>query len=178
MTAPPRPSSKRNFKEALIEEAKKAFALSIYFGLWFCALAFLAVTALEERPIPLSIFGFAIVKAAITAKFMLVGQAIFPIQVTKNHGIVRSLLIESLIYLMIVLALNYLEAGIDGVIHGRNFIESLAAFGQSDPLKILAMSILYWLIVVPYLVFTGALILMGKDNFIALLFGNKNIADQ
>ena len=109
---------------------------------------------------------------------MLVGQAIFPIKVTKHHGIVRSLLIESLIYLMIVLALNYLEAGIDGVIHGRNFIESLAAFGQSDPLKILAMSILYWLIVVPYLVFTGALILMGKDNFIALLFGNKNIADQ
>jgi hypothetical protein len=40
------------------------------------------------------------------------------------------------------------------------------------------MSTLYWLIVVPYLVFTGALILMGKDNFIALLFGNKNIADQ
>jgi hypothetical protein len=177
MTAPPIPSPKRNIKQALVEEAKKAFALSTYFGIWFCALAFLAVTALEERPIPLTIFGFAIVKAAITAKFMLVGQAIFPIKVSKHHGIVRSLLIESLIYLMIVLALNYLEAGLDGVIHGKNFIESLASFGQADPLKILAMSILYWLIVIPYLVFTGTLILMGKDNFIALLFGNRNIAD-
>ena len=109
---------------------------------------------------------------------MLIGQAIVPIKVSKHHGIVRSLVIESFIYLAIVLALNYIEAGIDGLIHGKSFFQSLAAFGQSDPLKILAMSIVYWLIVVPYLIFTGTLLLMGKNDFIALLFGNRNPADE
>lgn len=60
----------RNLKEKLKEEAKKAFALTLYFGAWFCAITFMAATALEERPIPLSIFGFALIKAGIAAKFM------------------------------------------------------------------------------------------------------------
>ena len=169
---------KHNFKQGLIEEAKKAFALTIYFALWFCSLTLLAVTALEERPIPLTIFGFAFVKAAITAKFMLIGQAIYPIRVSKHHGIVRSLLIESIIYLVIVLALNYLEAGIDGLIHGKNFVESMSAFGHSDPLHVLAMALVYWLIVWPYLLYCGTLIILGRENFTTLLFGYKNTSGK
>lgn len=164
-------STKHKLREGLIHEAKKAMALSIYFGTWFCSLTFLAVTSLHERPIPLSIFGIALIKAALSAKFMLIGQAIYPIKVSKNHGILRSLLIQSIFYLMIVLALNYLESGIDGAIHGKNFIDSMAAFGQADPLHVLAMSIVYWLIVWPYLIFSATQIIIGKENFLSLLFG-------
>ena len=104
----------RNLKEKLKEEAKKAFALTLYFGAWFCAITFMAATALEERPIPLSIFGFALIKAGISAKFMLIAQAAYPIKVNKEHGIVNSLVFESIIYIMVVSALNFLEAGVDG----------------------------------------------------------------
>jgi hypothetical protein len=166
-------TQKPSLKERMAEEAKKAFALTMYFGVWFCALTFLAVTALEERPIPLSIFGLAIVKAGITAKFMLIGQAIYPIKVTTKFGILRSILVESFIYSLIILALNYLEAGIEGLIHGKNFLISMAAFGHADPLHILAMMIVYWLIVLPYLIFAVSLIMMGKKNFMTLLLGNK-----
>jgi len=49
-----------SFKQKVKEEFVKAFQLTIYFGSWFCALAFLAATSLDERPIPLSIFGLAL----------------------------------------------------------------------------------------------------------------------
>ena len=68
-----------------MNEVKKAMALSIYFGTWFCALTFLAVTSLHEHPIPLTIFGLALVKGALSAKFMLIGQAIFPIDSSLNR---------------------------------------------------------------------------------------------
>jgi hypothetical protein len=165
---------KSSLKEKLADEAKKAFALTLYLGTWFCALAFLAATLLEERPIPLSIFGFALVKAGITAKFLLVGQAIYPIKVDKAHGIVRSLLIQSLIYIAIVLGLNYLEAGIEGVLHGKNFFISMTAFGQANPLKIVALSIVYWLIIWPYLLLSGMQLLLGKEHIWSLFFGSKN----
>ena len=157
----------------LKEEVKKAFVLTLYFGTWFCALAFLAATSLDERPIPLSIFGFAIIKAALCAKFMLVGQAIFPIKVDKNHGIVNSLILESLIYLLIVLSLNYLEAGVHGLIHGKEFIPSMAEFGRSNPLRVVAMSIVYWLIVWPYLLFCGLKLSLGNVATGELLFGTR-----
>ena len=158
------------------EEAKEAFFLSVYFASWFCALTFLAATSLNERPIPLSIFGISLIKAGLCAKFMLIGQAIVPIKVNKDYGILKSLFIESLIYLMVVLSLNYLEAGIHGLIKGKSFIDSMADFGQSNPLKVLAMCIVYWLIVWPYLIFTGMKLIMGRDKMMNLFFGDRNQA--
>ena len=32
-------ASRLSFKEKLVDEAKKAFALTLYLGTWFCALA-------------------------------------------------------------------------------------------------------------------------------------------
>ena len=162
-----------NLKQKLKEEARKAFALTIYFGVWFCAIAFFAATALEERPIPLSIFGFALIKAGISAKFMLIAQAAYPIKINKEHGIVNSLLFESIFYLVIVIALNFVEAGIDGLLHEKTFFSSMMAFGNGEPIRILSMSILYWLIVWPYLIFIGVNQALGNTATLAILFGSK-----
>lgn len=163
----------KSLKEKAREEFIKAFELTVYFGVWFCALAFLAATSLDERPIPLSIFGFALFKGAICAKFMLVAQAFFPITVDKKNGIVNSLIIESLVYLAVVIGLNYLEAGVSGLIHGKEFLSSMMNFGKSDPLRIVAMSIVYWLIVWPYLLFVGMGLMLGSHATLQILFGEK-----
>ena len=169
----PNSAPTHSLKEKAKEEFVKAFQLTIYFGSWFCALAFLAATSLDERPIPLSIFGFALFKAAICAKFMLVAQAVFPIKVDRKHGVVSSLFLESVIYLLVVLGLNYLEAGVHGLIHGKAFLISMTEFGQSNPLRVVAMSIVYWLIVWPYLLLTGMTMMLGSNATLEILFGNK-----
>ena len=167
-----------SFKAKAKEEIVKALQLTIYFGIWFCALAFLAATTLDEKPIPLSIYGFALIKAALCAKFMLVGQAVFPIKVNKSHGVVNSLILGSLLYLMVVLGLNYLEAGIHGLIHGKDFISSIADFGTSNPLHVVAMLIVYWLIVWPYLLLMGFRLAIGSSETLEILFGNKPQSSQ
>jgi len=162
-----------SFKEKAKEEFFKAFRLTLYFGVWFCALAFLGATSLHEKPIPLSIFGFALFKAAICAKFMLIAQVALPIKVNKNYGVVGSLFLESLVYLLVVLGLSYLEAGVHGLIHGKDFLISMADFGESNPLRVLAMSIVYWLIVWPYLLLTGMSMMLGSNATLEILFGRK-----
>ena len=174
MTANTMPTSKRQkFKHGLIEEAKKAFALTIYLGTWFCAITFWAATELNERPIPLSLFAFAIIKAALSAKFMLIAQAAYPITVNKEHGIVKSLFNESIIYLVVVIGLNYLEAGVSGLMHHKEFIPSMAAFGNSDPLRVFSMAIVYWLMIWPYLIYSGVTLILGDKETLAILFGSK-----
>lgn len=163
----------RGFKAMAKEEFVKAVQLTIYFAIWFCALAFLAATSLEGRSISLSIFGFALVKAALCAKFMLIGQAIFPMKVNQNHGIVYSLLLASVFYLFLVVSLNYLEAGIYGLIKGKAFIASLTDFGKSNPLHVVAMSIVYWLIVWPYLLIVGFKLSVGSTATLEILFGKQ-----
>ncbi len=164
----------RNLKTKIKEEILKAFELTVYFSIWFCALTLLSVTTLHTQSISFTLFGFAIIKAALCAKFMLIAQVIYPIKINQKSGIVNSLFLESLFYILVVIALNYLEAGVDGVIHGKDFITSLADFGQSDPLHVLAMSIVYWLIVWPYLIFTGFKLALGSTATHELLLGKKS----
>ena len=165
-------------KKKIEAEAKQALTLAVYFSIWFCALTFLAATTLNKHPIPLSMFGIAIIKAGLCAKFMLIAQAIFPINVQKSNGIIKSLFLESILYLLVVLGLNYIEAGIEGLIHGKNFLDSMTSFGQKNPLHILSMSLVYWLIVWPYLVMIGMKLALGNNVILTILFGRKNSVDQ
>jgi hypothetical protein len=79
---------------------------------------------------------------------------------------------------LVVLGLNYIEAGIEGLIHGKNFLDSMASFGQKNPLHILAMSLVYWLIVWPYLVLIGMKLALGTNAILTILFGRKNSGGQ
>jgi hypothetical protein len=49
----------------------------------------------------------------------------------------------------------------------------MTAFGSADPLRVLAMAIVYWLIVWPYLIYTGVMLMLGNTETIEILFGSK-----
>jgi hypothetical protein len=163
-----------NIIQSTKKELVKAFALSLYFSIWFCALTFLITTLSDKYPIPLSSFGFAIIKGGLSAKFLLISEAAFPIKINKTNGLIRSLLLQSFIYVGIVLCLNYLEAGVNGLIHGRDFWDSLKDFGKADPLRIASMCIVYWLIVCPYLALSGLKIALGTNATLTILFGHQS----
>ena len=165
-------------KQKLLAELQKALVLTLYLGTWFCALAFLAATTLRESPIPLSIFGLSLVKALVCAKFMLVAQSAFPMKFQRDNGIIGPLLGLSLIHVGIVLVLSFNEAGIVGLLHGKGFWASLLSFGNGDPLHILSMSIVYWLIVLPYLLFASLRVVMGYLEIRTLFLGAPKQTSQ
>ena len=158
-------------KERLLEELKAAFYLAIYFATWFCALVFLGLTSLDGWPIPVAPFGFAVIKAILCAKFMLLAQAFFPITIKEDIGILRSLLKQSIVYLVVVLLLSWLESGLDGWIHHRGFIESLQAFDRNNFSHLVATALIYWLIVWPYLIYSGIKLSLGDITTRQILLG-------
>lgn len=137
-------------------EAKKALHLTLYFWLWFSAISLLTHAILREHGLPIGSWGLAIVKAAICAKFVLIGQAIYPMQHARGKDLWGIVLPRSLVYLIVVVVLSMLEAGIEGVWHGRSFQSGLAGFANGDPIYAFALAWVYWLILMPYLVL-GAL---------------------
>lgn len=170
---PSSPQASNSLLHKIIKEAQEAFRLTLYLAAWFCAITFLGLTALHERPIPLTIFGLAFIKAAICAKFMLISLAISPIAIDKQRGIIWLLLRKSLFCLFIVMIFSWIEVGVDGLIHGKDFIPSLGAFGGGDPLHILALAIVYWLIVAPFLFFLGVKMALGVDETSTIFYGSS-----
>jgi len=164
-----KPSLRYRIKDELVQ----ASLLALYFAAWFCAIAFFSFALLREAAIPITPFGLAIIKAALCAKFMMIGKAIFPLKVDANRGLIKSIFWHSIVYLLIVIALSFLESGIDGLLHGKSFLESIASFGHGDPVYIAAISIMYWLIIWPYLIVLGLNQSLGNKAVRTILFGSK-----
>jgi hypothetical protein len=170
---PPVKEVKEGLRYRIKEEFIQASLLALYFAAWFCAIAFFSFALLREAAIPITPFGLAIIKAGLCAKFMMIGKALFPLRVDANRGLVKSLFWHSIAYLGIVLALSFAEAGIDGLLHHKSFLESVSSFGHGDPIYIAALSMMYWLILWPYLIVLGLNQSMGNKAVHAILFGKK-----
>jgi hypothetical protein len=165
--------AKESLRHRIKDEIVQAALLTLYFAAWFCAIAFFTFAVLREEAIPIAPFGLAIIKAALCAKFMMVGKAIFPLRVDANRGLIKSIFWHSIVYLGVVIALSLAESGIDGLLHHKSFLESVSSFGHGDPIYIAAISMMYWLILWPYLIVLGLNQSMGSTAVHAILFGSK-----
>jgi hypothetical protein len=175
MNSPNSPATevKESLRYRIKDEFVQASLLALYFAAWFCAIAFFSFALLREAAISITPFGLAIIKAGLCAKFMMIGKAIYPLKVDARRGLIKSIFWHSIAYLGIVLALSFAEAGIDGLFHGKSFLESLSSFGHGDPVYIAALSLIYWLIIWPYLIVLGLNQSLGNKAVHAILFGSK-----
>jgi hypothetical protein len=170
---PPAKEIKEGLRHRIKEEFVQASLLALYFAAWFCAIAFFSFALLREAAIPITPFGLAIIKAGLCAKFMMIGKALFPLRVDANRGLIKSIFWHSIAYLGIVLALSFAEDGVDGLFHGKSILESLSSFGHGDPIYIASLTIMYWLILWPYLIVLGLNQSLGDKTVHAILFGSK-----
>lgn len=131
--------------------------LTLYFGIWFSALNLLIHETQGRAGLPLEAWGFAWIKAALCAKFLLVGELLLPMPVATKVRLWSVILPRSLGYLLVVIVLSVLEEGLRGLLHGQPFAQSMAGYAGGDPLHLLAFAWVYWLILVPYLAITGLL---------------------
>ncbi len=164
-----KPSLRHRIKDEFIQ----ASLLALYFAAWFCAIAFFTLAVLREAAISITPFGLALIKAGLCAKFMMIGKAIYPLKLDTNRGLIKSIFWHSIAYLLIVIALSLVESGIDGLLHGKSFLESLASFGRGDPIYITSIAIMYWLILWPYLILLGLQQSMGDEAVHTILFGSQ-----
>ncbi len=170
---PPAKEVKEGLRYRIKDEFIQVSLLALYFAAWFCTIAFFSFALLREAAIPITPFGLAIIKAGLCAKFMMIGKALFPLRVDANRSLLKSIFWHSIAYLGIVLALSFVESGIEGLFHGKSFVESLSSFGHGDPIYIAALSLMYWLILWPYLLVLGLNQSLGNTAVRTILFGSK-----
>jgi hypothetical protein len=162
------------FSLKVIEDAvKRGLILQIYLAVWFCALVFLSDAILQEDSAPYIGFGFAILKASASGRFMLIGQKLFPLNFVKGSSALWLLFRRSIIDTSFVLSVSFLFTGLEGFIHGKGFIESLRNFGQGSIEHIAALTLCYWLIILPYLAYCLLKRAIGAELLEAYLLGKK-----
>ena len=159
------------FLEHVETTFKRGLILQAYLAVWFCALVFLSDAILQEDGVPYIGFGFAILKASALSRFMLIGQKLFPLPLARGASVLWLVFRRSLIDTGFVLILSYLFYGLEGVIHGKGFFETVQNFCRGSWEHVIALTLCYWLIILPYLIYCGLKKAMGAQQLYAYLLG-------
>lgn len=157
---------------------KKTLILTLYLAVWFCAINFYSEAVLHAGSLPHITYINAILLAGILAKFMIFEQTIAPLAIKEGSSLYWLIIRRTTFDTMVALFLRYLFTGIEGVFNHQGFIESILSFGGGDFKHILSIWILFWLIIMPYMVYRCLCLTVGPQKIHSIFVGKKVNADS
>lgn len=143
-------SSKPTLKERAIEEMRSFKLVAGYLFVCYAVLMFYESTLPGGAEAGVFSLGAAAVKAAILAKFLLLGQALGVGEktlATKKLG--PSIVGKSVQLWLLVIVLSVAEELVVGRYHGKSFGVSLAEYESRSILHMLAKSLVLLLVLLP-----------------------------
>jgi hypothetical protein len=153
---------------------KKTFILTLYFAIWFCVLNFYNQVVLHAGDRPHVTYAYSIFLAGILAKFIIFEQEIAPLKVKDGSSLFWMIIRRTTIDTMIALFLRYIFAGIEGLFNHQGFFDSMRSFGGGDWMHILAIWMVFWLVIMPYMVYCSLRNAVGLEKIRGIFFGNKS----
>jgi hypothetical protein len=117
---------KPKFREKASNELREFFVLTAYLYICFAAVIFFKTAVLQAHGISYDHFRLAILKAALCAKFILVGRIFHLGDRFSKLPLVVPTLYKSFVFLLLLSALTFIEEILVGAIHGRTVMEAVS----------------------------------------------------
>jgi hypothetical protein len=142
-------ASKPTLKERAIEELHTFKLVAVYLFVCFAVLMFYQSTLPGAAEAGVSSLGAAAIKAAILAKFLLLGQAMGVGEKARVKRLGPAIFAKSLQLWLLVIALSVAEELLVGRYHGKSFGATLAEFESRSSVHLVAKSLVVLLILLP-----------------------------
>jgi hypothetical protein len=162
-------------REKAVEEFKALAALSAYLYVCLGSLILFKSSVLQGAGISAPIWGIALVKAVLLAKFMLVGRMLHLGRRYRDKPLIWPTLYHALMFLVLLLILTTIEELVVGLIHRRALADSLAHVVGPTFYQGLAVCLIMFLILVPYSAFTCLGDVLGEREVFRLFFVNRSL---
>jgi hypothetical protein len=161
-------------KQRLIHEMRSYALTVLYLAICFGAIQAYKAALLTEEQVRYTSYGFAIVKAMVLAKFMMVGDAVNASRRIEGESLARGVLRSSLRMMLILVALSVVEELVVGAVHGAHPAQVFAEHMDGGRwAEFLAHALLLWLILLPYLGLKHLAEVMGPEAFRRALRGQR-----
>lgn len=151
-------------------ELTEYLAIAGYLAVCFAALLFYKAAILESEGIEAFRLGFAIVKALILGKFVLILEHLKIGKIKAVRILALNILKNALLFTVLLIVLSAVEEVIAGFIHGETALAALKDFGGGTRPEALATAFLMFLIFLPYFAYRDIAASLGEDRLLRLLF--------
>jgi hypothetical protein len=163
-------NTRSSFRERAAAELQEFAILAGYLYVSFTAIAFFKASILHAEGVTFSPWIFAAIKAAVTAKFMLIGHALKIGEGFKMSPLVVPTLYKSVTFFLLVAVLTVIEEVSIGVIHGRSIAQSTVEIAGGKLDQTFAVSFVMLLIFIPYFAFRSLGDVIGDRTLVRLYF--------
>ena len=156
-----------------VREFRHFLAIAAYLYVCFGALILLKSAILHGhgfQPMP---WGFAVVKAALLAKFIMVGQALGLGRRFADRPLVWPILHRAVVFMLLLVALSIAEHVAAGLFSGRGVVESLREMAGGTAAEAGATVLVLLLILLPYFAFHVLAEALGQDRLMRMLLVNR-----
>lgn len=164
-------ASKPTLKERAIEEMRSFKLIATYLFVCFAVLMFYESTLPGGATAGVFSLGTAAIKAAILAKFLLLGQALGVGENARVRQLGPAIVAKSVQLWLLVIVLSVAEELLVGRFHGKSFGATLADYESRSVAHMLAKSLVVLLVMLPLIAARELSRALGPGRLSVLLSG-------
>jgi hypothetical protein len=151
------------------KDVRSFLATAAYLYACFGLLLLYKAMLLHERGVDYEPYGLAAAKALLLAKFVLVGDKLGLGAHSQGHGRIYLIIRKSALFFLLIIALSVIEETIVGVLHDRSVVDTLVGLGRGRLGEIIAMSLLLFLVLIPYFAYREIDTMLGEGKLLKML---------
>jgi hypothetical protein len=163
----------RSIQQRALRELRNFAILAVYLWICFGALVFLRDTMLRFQGVSYLPWGFALIKALIIAKFVMLGEMLQSKEQPSHERLVAKVARKLLFLLVLLIILTFIEEVVTALIHGEDLTAAIARAAATDALQLTAKIFIMLLILLPYVGLRSLGEALGEDRLRDLLFAPR-----
>ena len=162
-----------------MHELKEFAVITVYLYITLGAVIMMKAAVLHTEGIAFAPWGIAIVKAAVLAKFMLIGNAMRFGERTKTRPLIWPTMHKAAAFLVLLIVLTIIEEAVVGTFHHRSIAASLGDLFGPRLDETLAGYVIMLLVLVPFFAFRVlGEALGGEYRLVRMFFVERNLAER
>jgi hypothetical protein len=165
--------SRPQIRSRMLSELKRLFQIFLYMLVCVGAVLYFRMSIPSKENVGLWHFGYAIVKALLLAKFILLGHMLHIGERERGRPLFYSSLYQALALALLLIVLIGLEEGAVAVVHGQSIRESIDQVLGSYLHLVIVQGLLLFLLLLPYVAFLQLSDALGPGKLKQLFFSAR-----
>ncbi len=167
---------KATLRQRAMHELIEFAILTAYLYITLGAVILVKASVLHDYGIGSAIWGIAIVKAAVLAKFMLIGHAMKIGERHSSRPLIWPTLHKALAFLVLLIVLTIIEEVVVGLFHHQTVGASLNELFGAKLDETLAGIFILFLVLIPYFAFRVLGDALGESRLVRMFFVERESA--
>jgi len=162
-------------KQKAYHELKEYFVIVLYLWVIFGVLLLYKSVILNEERISYVAHGIALINALVLGKFILIAKALHLGETADDAPLIYPTVLKSALFSLVLAGCKILEDAAVGFFHGKSFSQSIADLGGGTLNGILTLTLLMFVVLIPFFGFGELQRVLGEGKLAQLFFRPREL---